>query len=240
LSIILTDQGGKIWQTPIRYVAWWPASDYCLGSDRPDLVIDVLVEYDRTGRFSQNREKLEGLDKFLNVGRHVVKDTPVICLADSLYCRGGYDAEVVVLFVCPPGRAHSIMKGADQLLTGHLVRERQTSYEGRRRIVFCEADAFGNISADIYERERWLRIPAHLRPAPPAPRRASREMWQLPELPPPSSLARLTDRYHDAPCRDSDELTVIPWEHPAIVYANSNEDKNKEGGRIPARAQRIL
>ncbi len=80
----------------------------------------MLVEYDRTGRFSQNQEKLEGLDMFLNIGRHLVKDTPIICLNKSEYRRAGYNAEILVLFVCPRGRAQSIMKGAAQILTGHL------------------------------------------------------------------------------------------------------------------------
>ena len=44
-----------------------------LSTRPPDLVIDVLVKYDPTGRLSQNQEKLEGLDKFLNIGHHLVK-----------------------------------------------------------------------------------------------------------------------------------------------------------------------
>jgi hypothetical protein len=64
-------------------------------------------------------------------------------------------------------------------LIGDLV-----AFQGRDRIVFCESDAFGDIVADLRDRERLLRLPAARRPAPRKPREGSQHMWLLPEFPP--------------------------------------------------------
>lgn len=220
LSIVLTDTEPG-WRSMIEPPPWQPPVLFDAESWPPP-AIDVLVEYDRTGRPSENVEKLEGLDMFLNVGLHLVARTPVICLQGSE--REGYGAEVVVLFVCPPGKARTMMAGADRVLTGHVQRDMEVSYEGRQRIVFCEADGFGDLVADLRERERWLRIPADRRPAPPKPIPGSRQMWRLAELPPPSSRQRNRgmaatgeggERF--APVREREELTIRAWEHPAMI-----------------------
>jgi hypothetical protein len=120
-----------------------------------------------------------------------------------------------------------VTDGLDQILTGHLDRDGYVYYAGRERILFCEADSFGNITADLKARETWLREPAYDRPAPPKPRSGSREMWQLP---PPNSVKRM--RHHgnpDAempPTRPTDELLFLPWDWPAILTTNThpNED----------------
>lgn len=222
LSIIVADPKDRAYRTIVAPAPWQQPRVFDEESRPPHLLVDVLIEYDRTGRISDNVEKLQGLDMFLNVGRHLVSKTPVLCLAQSGF-HAGYTAEVIVLFVCPPGKARAMMKGADLILTGHLYREGAFSYEGRKRIVFCESDAFGELTADLQDRERWLRLPAARRPAPPKPRPASRQMWQLPELPPPASAARHPHTWVQgtlcARLRDTDELTITPWKHPAMIEA---------------------
>lgn len=106
---------------------------------------------------------------FLNVGRHLVRKTPILCLQHSTF-HERYLAQVVVLFVCPPRRAAALMKGADRILTGHLRHDHgEVSYEARQRIIFCESNAFGDLVADLKDRERWLRLPTRRKtPATPA------------------------------------------------------------------------
>ncbi len=210
LSIIIADPGEQHWVDLIEPPPWEEQHLFHRGSRQPHLLVDVLIELDRTGRVSDNVEKLRGLDMFLNLGRHLVRKTPVLCLQHSaLHER--YTAQVVVLFVCPPGRAKAMMKGADRILTGHIclaqnggAREQtEVSYEARQRIVFCESDAFGDLTADLKDHERWLRLPVERRPPPPEPRPASHQMWLLPEMPPDQ--------------REDDEMIPRPWEHPAMV-----------------------
>lgn len=199
-----------------------PETTYGKCFPAPQIVVDVLVEFDRTGKPSANSEKLACLDMFLNVGRHLVKHDPIHCLRHSdeeLQRAGendGYTPNVFVVFVCPPGKLATIMNAADEILTGHLcsIDGSLYSYEGRKRIIFCEANSFGNITADLYDRERWLRQPAHRRPAPPAPRTADKKMWQLPELPPRRAV-KTED--HRAPTRENDTLEPVEWESPAMI-----------------------
>ena len=169
---------------------------------RRHLVVDVLIEFDRTGRVSNNIEKLRGLDMFLNVGRHLVQKNPVHCLQHS-EIHERYTAEVVVLFVCPPGKARTMMMGADEILTGYQCRSDEVSFEGRNRILFCESDAFGNLTADLRDREQWLRLPAGRRSAPPKPREGSRQMWLLPAFPPEP--------------RETQEMLPRAWEHLGMI-----------------------
>jgi hypothetical protein len=201
LSLVVVDHGGRLWTTIAQLPPW--ERERVFPEDYPHhLVVDVLIEFDRTGRVSDNLEKLRGLDMFLNVGRRLVHENPVVCLGDS-YLHEGYTADVVVLFVCPPGRAITMMRGADEILTGHLWRDGEVSYEGRNRILFCESDAFGNLTADLADRERWLRLPAGRRPAPPKAREGSRRMWLLPELPPGR--------------RETSEMLPRVWEDPEMI-----------------------
>jgi Replication-relaxation len=221
LSIVVVDPKDRTWRTIVEPAPWQAPCLFDEQSGPPHLLVDVLVEYDRTGRFSDNVEKLRGLDMFLNVGRRLVERTPVLCLGESGF-HERYTAEVIVLFVCPPGKARTMMAGADRVLIGHLFHDGGFSYEGRKRIVFCESDAFGDLAADLRDHERWLRLPAGRRPAPPAPRAAGRRMWRLPPLPPPASRPTnpLTTWVHagiPAPVRDSDALTPRPWKHPAMI-----------------------
>jgi hypothetical protein len=71
--------------------------------------------------------------------------------------------------------------------------------------VFCESNAFGDLAADLKDRERWLRLPIEERPPPPRPRPASRQMWLLPELPPGQ--------------RETDEMIPRAWDHSAMITA---------------------
>jgi hypothetical protein len=207
LSIIINDPGEERWVNPIEPSPWEQQRAFDRASP---LLVDVLIEFDRTGRVSDNVEKLRGLDMFLNIGRHLVRKTPILCLQHSTF-HERYLAQVVVLFVCPPRRATALMKGADRILTGHLSRahngsdHREVSYEARQRIIFCESNAFGDLVADLKDRERWLRLPTEERPPPLRPRPASRQMWLLPELPPGQ--------------RETDEMIPRAWDHSAMITA---------------------
>jgi hypothetical protein len=211
-------------------------------------VVDVLVEFDRTGKGSANIEKLLCWDLFLNIGRHAVKSAPIHCLRHGEWERKragdqdeGYTPDVFVLFVCPPGKLRSIMGAADHALTGHLLSQDRVvrhriddawiySYEARKRMIFCEANSFGNITADLYDHERWLRLPASQRPEPPAPRSADLKMWRLPELPPQSAI----QENHRAPTRDTDAFQPIPWEWPAMIhYATREQPQDREDENEP-------
>lgn len=212
----------------------------------PQIAIDILIEYDRTGKGSANTEKLQCLDLFLNLGKHFVKSTPIHCLRrepeTEEEVEEGYTPDVFVLFVCPQGKLHTIMTAADRTLTGYILHRHSThprhaehswtyNYQARKRMIFCQADSFGNITADIYDHERWLREPARHRPAPPAPRTGDRKMWRLPELPPASAVSE----YHQAPTRDQDTFEAIPWEWPSMLHHLQGEDATlyADGELIP-------
>ncbi len=216
LSIVLVDEDEQRWMTMVQPPPWeehrvYP-EDY-----RRHLVVDVLVEFDRTGRVSNNIEKLRGLDMFLNVGRHLVQKNPVHCLQHS-EIHERYTAEVAVLFVCPPGKARTMMMGADEILTGYQCRGDEVSFEGRNRILFCESDAFGNLTADLRDREQWLRLPAGRRPAPPKPREGSRQMWLLPALPPEP--------------RETQEMLPRAWEHLGMIEMLAEPSHASSGPRL--------
>ena len=209
LSIVLvqchTEQrwGTMIQPPPWQHPRLYPDDYTC------HLVVDVLIEFDRTRRISDNIEKLRGLDMFLNLGRHLVQHNPVHCLQRSpIHER--YTPDVMVLFACPPGKAQAMMRGADKIVTGRIRRDGEDSYEGRNRILFCESDAFGNLTADLRDREQWLRLPVGSRPAPHKPREGSRQMWLLPELPPE--------------LRDTDEMILRAWEQPEMIRPLRNDE----------------
>ncbi len=96
-----------------------------------------------------------------------------------------------------------MMRGADKIVTGYIRRDGEASYEGRNRILFCESDAFGNLTADVRDREQWLRLPAGRRPAPLKSREGSRRMWLLPDLPPE--------------LRETDEMVPREWLYPEML-----------------------
>jgi hypothetical protein len=129
-----------------------------------------------------------------------------------------YTAEVVVLFVCPPGKARTMMMGADEILTGYQCRGDEVSFEGRNRILFCESDAFGNLTADLRDREQWLRLPAGRRPAPPKPREGSRQMWLLPAFPPE--------------LRQTQEMLPRVWEHQGMIEMLAEPSHTSSGPRL--------
>jgi hypothetical protein len=64
-----------------------------------------------------------------------VQKNPVLCLQHS-EIHERYTAEVVVLFVCPLGKARTMMTDADEILAGYQCRGDEVSFEGRNRIIF--------------------------------------------------------------------------------------------------------
>jgi hypothetical protein len=144
---------------------------------------DIFIEVDRTGQATKNIDKLCAYDSFFTKWRWLLdryrwgwEDTWFNLELRSVLTP-------LLLFVGPNKSMQGMVAMADQVLTGLVFPSGYPDkgcYPGRESVVFCTADAFGDVVADARDRERARRLG---QPAP-APRPAS--MWgdMLPALPP--------------------------------------------------------